>query len=814
MLELKQGTQLADRYTLVRRLGGDLDAHVWLAKDRLTKASVALKIMSGDPRNAARLRDEWQASIRLMHAHVVRIFEFHADDDTAFFSQQFIDGPNIGVLTGAAVADILGPVGLLLRALSYVHGKGLVHRDIKASNVLLDTNGAPYLSDFGVSCVAGIAGSGGSAIAQSPQSLRGEPATPADDIFALGSLLYELISGKPPWNPSSVAQEIESIEAPPLRAADGTQLPEPVAALVAEMLDKNAERRPTAENIEERLLAAGFAAQTSSVRGTAVPKVHDEVIESVASIHPASRADSKSPKISVDDAVGLQPKTVGIAFGVLILVLVGVIFLLPKSVSDKSDPDSVVVEKPTESMRPAIEGQGEDRPEVYVDSEVRQRIRRAANAPIERSVDDESLSFSTNSADLSDMDKEARARFNAELTLGELLSALDVLEGRGIERWAVREHRSAREMYASGDEAYLEKDFAYAEELYLGALTILDPLYARIEPTFEKAYSDAVAAFEAGDRLAALSAYELAVAITPNHPEALAGYERTRNLEAVLRLVEQGVGYEDDLELDSAQSSFEKAIELDAMWQPAHDGLQRVQVTRTKIEFETRMSEGFEAIAMGDFPAARAAFRVAERLIPGSKATADGLLQVEQGLRLQEITTLEREAKALEQDEHWEAVVSTYEEILKVDNTLSFAREGLSSGREMSALHTRLDELIAEPDRLSVPRVMQEATMLVVNITTRQDVGQRLGEQRDELSRLLKRAATALTVPMVSDNVTDVTIYKVGRLGNFMRKEVSLRPGTYVAIGSRPGFRDVRLEFRVAPEIDMQPVVVQCEEQI
>ena len=104
--------------------------------------------------------------------------------------------------------------------------------------------------------------------------------------------------------------------------------------------------------------------------------------------------------------------------------------------------------------------------------------------------------------------------------------------------------------------------------------------------------------------------------------------------------------------------------------------------------------------------------------------------------------------------------------------------------------------------------------MLVVNITTRQEVGPRLGEQRDELSRLLKRAATALTVPMVSDNVTQVTIYKVGRLGNFMRKEVSLRPGTYVAIGSRPGYRDVRLEFRVAPEIDMQPVVVQCEEQI
>ena len=132
----------------------------------------------------------------------------------------------------------------------------------------------------------------------------------------------------------------------------------------------------------------------------------------------------------------------------------------------------------------------------------------------------------------------------------------------------------------------------------------------------------------------------------------------------------------------------------------------------------------------------------------------------------------------------------------------------------MSALHTRLDGLIAEPDQLSVPAVMQSATMLIVDITTRPNVGSRLASQRDELSRLLKRAATPLSIPLVSDNVTDVFVYKVGRLGNFMRREISLRPGTYVVVGTRPGYRDVRLEFRVAPEIDMEPVIIRCEEPI
>ena len=76
------------------------------------------------------------------------------------------------------------------------------------------------------------------------------------------------------------------------------------------------------------------------------------------------------------------------------------------------------------------------------------------------------------------------------------------------------------------------------------------------------------------------------------------------------------------------------------------------------------------------------------------------------------------------------------------------------------------------------------------------------------------QSRSPLTVRLISDSVTDVSIYKIGKLGSFDTHELSLRPGTYVAIGVRPGYRDVRLEFRVAPEVDMQPIVVRCEEQI
>jgi hypothetical protein len=233
-----------------------------------------------------------------------------------------------------------------------------------------------------------------------------------------------------------------------------------------------------------------------------------------------------------------------------------------------------------------------------------------------------------------------------------------------------------------------------------------------------------------------------------------------------------------------------------------------------ELEFDQRMTEGISSLAENDFLAARAAFRMAQELQPGSHEPADGLMQVDQGIRLGNIAALEREAGTLEGREQWMKSADTYDRILVLDGNLSFAQDGLARSKQMIALHQQLDKYIDEPDSLSSPRTMQTATQMVVSITRMPAIGPRLAEQRDELSRLLKRAATPLTVQLVSDNVTDVSIYKVGKLGNFTATELALRPGTYVAVGSRPGYRDVRLEFRVAPEIDMQPIVVRCEERI
>ncbi len=783
--DLSVGTRLANRYTLARRLGRGGAAETWLATDRITRASVALKILVDDRIGVDALRREWQLAIRLMHAHIVRAFEFH-EDDGAFYSLQFIDGPDISVLAGASPEESLPPVALVADALRYAHAKGVVHRDVKAANILLDHNGAPYLIDFGVAATRGQDPGGGSLIATSPQQLAGEAPNPADDVFALGGLIYELVSGRSPWSSSDTAGDILNSDPQPLQAADGSALPDGLRELVACMLDKDASRRPDAESVAERLAELGYAPAPAAKRFVAsAGGVRDELIETQAAVRPVKRARGDAAAAGSTTASGMSPRTLGISFAVLLLLLLGVIFLLPRT-----------VEKPA-----AV-------PEA--DTKTQDEMQQPAASDGKRPAVD----FSENIDDLSGRDQRVQDRASTEEVLGELLAKMDTLESRAVQRWGGLRFARAQAVYAEGDEAYLARDYAAASKKYREAIEIVEPLLDEVDKVFESTYAEARAALDAADPVEAVRLFDLAAAISPGHRGAQQGLARARNLETVLALMDQGLAHEKDLELQAARQSFERAVELDPAWEPAQVALERVRGTIRQMEFDLRMTEGLTALAEGDFFAARAAFRMAEKLKPGSPEPGDGLLQVDQGIRLQEITSLERKAQQQETAEEWSDATETYERILELDSNLAFAQDGIVRTRQMEALHEMLDGFIEEPDNLSRQSNMQSATRLLLDITRMEDIGPRLADRRDELSRLLKRAATPLTVRLVSDNQTDVSIYKVGKLGSFDEHEVSLRPGTYVAVGVRPGYRDVRLEFRVAPEIDMQPIVVRCEEPI
>ncbi len=781
--ELRPGAELLDRYRLKRRLGRGGEAETWLAADRMTGASVALKILSDPGGNRGALHAEWQKAIRLVHPHIARVFEFHDDAAGAFYALQHVDGPTAAVLAGAAPGAVLPVIAAVADALRYAHAKGIVHRDVKADNVLLDANGAPYLIDFGVAAASGETARGGSPIAASPEQLDGKPAAATDDVFALGGLAYELLTGRAAYAGQDLAQAIKTETPPPVAANNGEPLTAAVTSLVAAMLAKEADARPSAQEVVETLTGAGFRPGTAPAALVAAPadgSAETTVEARTAALRkPAAGADA--PAASSPGRTGIPPFAVYGSLTALLLVLLAVVFYLPERVADAPTADTDAGVSPPPAAEP--------------DPDAASAPGEAASPPPAR-------------------DARVEARQATEVVLGRLLSTMQTLEARAVERWGGLRYAQARSAYETGDRAFLDRNYETATVEYEKAIELLDPLLDEVNDVFADARARGLAALAEGDSTTALEAFDLAVAISPSDRQAQEGLERARNLDQVLALIASGERYEANLEFDLALEAYRRAGDIDPLWTAASDGVARVQAAAKQMEFDTRMSEGIAALGVEDYAAARAAFSRAEALRPGSSEPRDGLLQVDQAVRLQRIRSLENEAATLAAEERWEDAVGTYETILELDADLAFAQQGLADATRMVNIHRQFARYIAEPDSLSAPATMQRATNLIVSVTRLPEVGPRLDDQRNELSRLLKRAATPLTVEIVSDNATEVSIHKVGRLGSFSSRSLELRPGTYVAVGSRPGYRDVRVEFRVAPEQDMQPVVVRSEEPI
>jgi tetratricopeptide (TPR) repeat protein len=282
-----------------------------------------------------------------------------------------------------------------------------------------------------------------------------------------------------------------------------------------------------------------------------------------------------------------------------------------------------------------------------------------------------------------------------------LLSRLERLRYRAIDRWGGQAFLDALNVYQAGDAAYLDKNYATALRNYREAIKLLDPFFDRIDSVFHTTMAAADDAFALGDHLEAIRLYDLAVAITPGDVEAEKGLARARNLEAVISLTDQGFQYEQDLELEAAKLSFEKALEMDGEWQPAAAGLERVRIALREWTFNQRMTEGFDALAAGHYDSARAAFNAAKSIDPGSREAADGLQQVDQEVRLQSIRDLEAEAQQQAESEQWELAVATFQALLDIDGDLQFAKEGLYAANQRVALHNSLASYIDDPDSLS-----------------------------------------------------------------------------------------------------------------
>jgi serine/threonine-protein kinase len=245
---------------------------VYRARHKGLKRLVALKmILSGQMatyQERQRFLREAELAANLDHPNIVPIYEVDEHEGRPFFSMKLIEGESLSRRVGRIVGDPRAAsrlIATLARAVHYAHGKGFLHCDLKPSNVLIDAQGRPYLTDFGLARRAGVDSSLSisGAILGTPSYMAPEQATgsraglgPATDVYGLGAILYELLTGRPPFrSPTIMETVVQVLERDPAAPRDlRPEVPRELESICLKCLEKSPrERYATAEALAKEL---------------------------------------------------------------------------------------------------------------------------------------------------------------------------------------------------------------------------------------------------------------------------------------------------------------------------------------------------------------------------------------------------------------------------------------------------------------------------------------------------------------------------------------------------------------------------------
>jgi tetratricopeptide (TPR) repeat protein len=402
----------------------------------------------------------------------------------------------------------------------------------------------------------------------------------------------------------------------------------------------------------------------------------------------------------------------------------------------------------------------------------------------------------------------------AEKALEAYLKLKKGIQEKGVAEWGGKEYEEMTTLSREADERFMDQNFLAAAEKYAHAGRKAAELADTTQAVFQRLLEEGRKALEAGDSNMAQKKFRTALRIEPFSDSAQRNLKRAETLDAVNRLVESGKTHEKNGRFAFAHTDYQEALKLDPESKEAQQALNRVKERIVGLQFQKFISDGLTAYHDGRYQSARTQLLRAKSFRPDSREVQNALLQVDEAIRLAKIEKLRQKAITAEQTEDWEKALRSYLAVLKIDSNISFAVQGKERALEQIRVAKRIRFFLQKPDVIESNPQLQNAILVIEEAESLQPRGPRLSQRLDKLKALVDAARTPVTVTIESDNLTEVAVYKVGKLGRFTARELSLRPGSYTVVGSRDGYKDVRQKIIVKLRQKALRVTVICRNKV